>query len=73
MDAEGGHERLSRPGRRRDEHGVAGLEGLHGLELELVEGEGQVGLEFGRAARFADGPRGCGQRPSSFPMPMERK
>ena len=40
MDTEGGHERLARSGGCRDEHGVAGLEGFQGLDLEVVEGEG---------------------------------
>ena len=37
--AEGGDERLARPGRRRDEHGVAGVQGIDGLALEVVESE----------------------------------
>ena len=34
---------------------------------------GQVGLELRRPGRLLDGPREGGQRPSSFPMPMEMK
>ena len=44
-----------------------------GLVLEVVESEGQAGLELRRPGRLLDGPRGSGQRPSSFPMPMEMK
>ena len=44
-----------------------------GLVLEFVEGERQVGLELRRPGRRRDGPWEGGQRPSSFPMPMERK
>ena len=43
------------------------------LVLEVVEGEGQVGFEFRRPRRVPDGPRVGGQRPSSFPIPMEMK
>ena len=46
---------------------------MEGLVLEVVEGEGQVGLELRRPGRLLDGPWERGQRPSSFPMPMERK
>ncbi len=67
------HERLSRTGGRRDEHRMPRVEGGERLALEVVERERQVGLELRRPGRLLDGPRERRQRPSSFPMPMERK
>ena len=67
------HQRLARPGRRGHQDRVSGVEGVEGLVLEVVQGERQVGLELRRPGRGLDRPRGRGQRPSSFPIPMERK
>ena len=69
----GGHQRLARPGRGGHQHRVPRVQRLEGLVLEFVEGEGEVGLELRRPGRPLDGPRERGQRPSSFPIPMERK
>ena len=52
---------------------MARVEGPERLVLEVVEGEGQIGLERRRSGRLGDGPRVRRQRPSSFPMPMEMK
>ena len=69
----GGHQRLARPGGSGHQYRVPRVQRVECLVLELVEGEGQVGLELRRPGRPLDGPREGGQRPSSFPMPMERK
>ena len=73
VDGVGRHERLARPGGGRHQHRVPRVQGVERLVLEVVEGEGQVGLELRRPGRLRDGPWEGGQRPSSFPMPMERK
>ena len=69
----GGHQRLARPGGSRHQDRVTRIQRLERLVLELVEREGEVGFELRRPGRPLDGPRVRGQRPSSFPMPMERK
>ena len=69
----GGHERLARAGGGGHQHRVPRVQRLEGLVLEFVEGEGEVGLELRRPGRPLDGPWERGQRPSSFPIPMERK
>ena len=73
VDGVGRHQRLARAGGGGHQDRVPGVQGLEGLVLEVVEGEGQVGLELRRPGRLLDGPWERGQRPSSFPMPMERK
>ena len=73
VDGIRGHQRLARPCGGGHQDRVPGVQRLEGLVLEVVEGERQVGLELRRPGRRRDGPLGGGQRPSSFPMPMERK
>jgi hypothetical protein len=52
---------------------VVRVEAVEGVELEVVGREREVGLELRRLGPVVDGPREDGQRPSSFPMPMEMK
>ncbi len=72
MHRVGSHQRLPRSGRGGDEDGLVGIEAAQGVQLEVVEDEGEAGLELRQAARL-DGPPEGGQRPSSFPIPMETK
>ena len=51
-----GHQGLARAGRGGHQHRVARVEGVEGLVLEVVEGEGQVGLELRRPGRLLDRP-----------------
>ena len=69
----GRDERLARSRRSGHEDGMPGIERTERLVLEVIEGEGQGGLERLRPGRLLDGPRGRRQRPSSFPMPIDRK
>ena len=67
VDGVGRDQRLARPGRSGHEHRVAGVEGPERLVLEVVEGEGQVGLERRRPGRLLDGPRGRASTPEQLP------
>ena len=72
VDRVGRHQGLARAGGGGDEDGLVGIEAAQGVLLEVVEDEREAGLELRQAARL-DGPPEGGQRPSSFPIPMEMK
>ena len=72
MDGVGGDEGLARAGGGSDEDRMVGVDGGEGVALEVVRRERESSDEIAFLVRRRTG-REDGQRPASFPMPIEMK